>query len=80
MAMQDENTSNHSMQSTDTDIVAHDITFTSDNASDISKALKTLGQYKWFGCAGHHLNLIAQAGFKQVQSAASLVKKMQKNC
>merc|ERR1712121_203735 len=27
------------------------------------------------GCAGHHLNLIAQAGFKQVSGAALLVKK-----
>ena len=82
--MQDENTSqytqnsNHSTHSSDTDILGHDITFTSDNASDISKALKTLGQYRWFGCAGHHLNLIAQAGFKQVQSAATLVKKCKK--
>ena len=78
--MQDEYTqhSGHSTQSTDTDIMFHDITFTSDNASDISKALKKLGKYKWFGCAGHHLNLIAQAGFKQVQSAASLVKKCKK--
>ena len=76
--MQEENTqhsrqSGHFMQSTD--IVYHDLTFTSDNAGDISKALKKLGKYRWFGCAGHHLNLIAQAGFKQVQSAASLVKK-----
>ena len=56
----------------------HDITFVSDNASDITKAIKTLGKYIWFGCAGHHLNLIAQAGFKQVQTAASLVKKCKK--
>ena len=71
--------SNHSTQSNDTEISGgHDLTFTSDNAGDISKALKKLGQYRWFGCAGHHLNLIAQAGFKQVQSAASLVKKCKK--
>ena len=67
----------NTVQSTNTEIV-HALTFTSDNASDISKALKTLGKYRWFGCAGHHLNLIAQAGFKQVQSAASLVKKCKK--
>ena len=66
--------SGHSTQSSDTDIMCHDITFTSDNASDICKALKKIGRYKWFGCAGHHLNLIAQAGFKQVQHAAFLVK------
>ena len=46
--------SNHSTQSNDTDISGHDLTFTSDNTSDISKALKKLGQYRWFGCAGHH--------------------------
>ena len=84
MAMQGENNSNHSMLSIDSDIAAsahnitHNITFTSDNAGDISKALKTLGKYKWFGCAGHHLNLIAQAGFKECQSAAALVNKCQK--
>ena len=85
MAMQDDNNSNHSMLSIDSDIAAasahnitHNITFTSDNAGDISKALKTLGKYRWFGCAGHHLNLIAQAGFKQCQSAAALVNKCKK--
>ena len=57
-----------------------DITFVSDNASDISKALKYHGNYKWFGCAGHHLNLVVRNGFKKNLSAALLLKKMLKNC
>ena len=65
----------HSTQSSNTDILCPHLTFTSDNASDICKAIKKIGQFVWFGCAGHHLNLIAQAGFKQVQAAAFLVKK-----
>ena len=55
------------------------ICFTSDNASDISKALREYGNFMWFGCAGHHLNLVAQAGFKNVEAAASLVR-MCKKC
>ena len=55
--------------------MSYNVTFTTDNASDIAKAIKKIGKYSWFGCAGHHLNLIAQAGFKQVSTAASLVKK-----
>ena len=47
--------------------------FLSDNASDIHKALEKLGKYQWLGCAGHHTNLIAQAGFKNIQSAAKIV-------
>ena len=31
--------------------------FVSNNASDISKALKCLGNYEWYGCAGHNLLL-----------------------
>ena len=68
----------HSTQSSDSDNMSYNVTFTTDNASDITKAIKKIGKYSWFGCAGHHLNLIAQAGFKQVQSAASLVKKCKK--
>ena len=41
------------------------LTFLSDNASDIHKALEKLGKYQWLGCAGHHTNLIAQVGFKK---------------
>ena len=65
------------LQSTDSESMSqsHNVTFTTDNASDIAKAITKIGRYPWFGCAGHHLNLIAQAGFKQVCAAASLVKK-----
>ena len=79
--LQDEYTQHsgqHSTQSSDTDSMCHNVTFTSDNASAISNAIKKLGRYVWFGCAGHHLNLIAQAGFKQVPGAALLVKKCKK--
>ena len=51
------------------------ITFISDNASDISKALRVNGKFKWFGCAGHHLNLVVKEGFKKVEAAARLLKK-----
>ena len=46
------------------------ITFISDKASDI--CLRVPGKYKWFGCAGHHLNLVKE-GFKKVPSAAIIV-------
>ena len=46
--------------------------FTSDNASDIKKALKD--NYHWLGCAAHHINLVIKAGFKNVKSAAMLLK------
>ena len=51
---------------------------TGHNASDIHKALETLGKYEWVGCAGYHTNLIAQAGFKNVQSATRIVRKCKK--
>ena len=75
--LQDES-SQHSVNSThssNSDLRWPNVTFTSNNASDISKAIVKIGQFVWFGCAGHHLNLIAQAGFKQVHAAAALVKK-----
>ena len=53
----------------------HNLTFVSDNASDINKALSGIGGYERFGCAAHHLNLVGQAGFKQVKAAANLVKR-----
>ena len=46
--------------------------FTSDIAADISKALKVHGQYRWFGYAAHHRNLIIKDGFKKVTSAAQV--------
>ena len=45
---------------------------------DIYKDLEKLSMYQWLGCAGHHTNLIAQAGFKNVVTAARLVKKCKK--
>ena len=69
----------NSTQSSDSESIyqstSHNVTFITDNASDISKAITDIGGYPRFGCAGHHLNLIAQAGFKQVEPAATLVKK-----
>ena len=75
--LQDESSQHsvHSTHSSNSDLMWPNLTFTSDNASDISKAIMKIGQFVWFGCAGHHLNLIAQAGFKQVHAAAALVKK-----
>ena len=49
--------------------------FVSDNANDITKALSGIGGYERFGCAAHHLNLVGQAGFKNVQAAAALVRR-----
>ena len=57
---------------------SYNLSFTSDNASDISKALRKCGNFKWFGCAGHHLNVVAQAGFKNVETAATLVRNTKK--
>ena len=37
----------------------HQLSFYSDNASAFHRALYVLGNFKWFGCAAHHLNLIA---------------------
>lgn len=70
----------HSTQSIDSESKSqsHNVTFTTDNASDITKAITKLGRYPWLGSAGHHLNLIRQAGFKQVCAAASLVKNANK--
>ena len=50
------------------------VTMTSDNASYITKALRDLGCYRWFGCAGHHLNLVVKQGFMKHQAAAKLLK------
>merc|ERR1712121_510372 len=51
------------------------VTFVTDNASDIGKAIKKIGGFPWFGCAGHHLNLVAQEAFKKVNAASKLVRK-----
>jgi len=53
----------------------HTNTFIRDNASDISKALRKEAGFVWFGCAGHHVNLIVKTGFKKNQTAARLLTK-----
>ena len=50
------------------------VVFTSDNAADITKALRDEGNYIWIGCAAHHINLIIKEGFKKVAAAAQLLK------
>ena len=57
------------------DEIVHNLTFVSDNAADISKALRVTGQFNWMGCAGHHTNLVVKEAFKKVSPAASLLKK-----
>ena len=57
------------------DEIVHTLTFVSDNAADISKALRVTGQFNWLGCGGHHVNLIVREAFKKVSPAASLLKK-----
>ena len=57
------------------DLSVKEITFISNNLNYITIALTKLGKYKSFGYAGHHVNLVAQAVFKTVQSAAKLVGK-----
>ena len=54
------------------------LSFVSDNGTDFHKALNKLGGFRWFGCAAHNLNLVAQAAFKKVLSAAKLVKRVKK--
>merc|ERR1712121_77790 len=55
------------------------VTFVTDNASDIGKAIKKIGGFPWFGCAGHHLNLVAQEAFKKVNAASKLMRKCKRN-
>ena len=54
------------------------LTIVSDNAGDISRAIRDLADFRWFGCNAHHLNLIAQVAFKKVPVAARLVKRAKK--
>ena len=51
------------------------MTFVSDNAGDIKKALSVNGHFNWVGCAGHHLNLVVKEAFKKVRPAAELRRK-----
>ena len=65
--IKDRHTGVHNVIHTGTE---HTNTFIRDNASDISKALRKEGGFVWFGCAGHHVNLIVKTGFKKNQTAA----------
>ena len=47
------------------------VTFTTDNAADISLALND--KYNRIGCVSHHINLIIKCAFKNVRSAANLL-------
>ena len=52
------------------------LSFTTDNAKDVSKALK--GFYQWLGCSAHHINLVIKEAFKKNKTAAHLLKKCKK--
>ena len=52
------------------------LSFVTDNARDISKALK--GIYQWLGCAAHHINLVIKEAFRKDRTAAHLLKKCKK--
>ena len=56
-------------------VINSNVTFVSDNASDICKALRVYGQVQWFGCFGHHLNLVVRVAFKTILAAAKLLRK-----
>ena len=53
---------------TDWGIKDKNLVFVSDNASDISKALRRLGKYPWLGCMAHNIHLIVQAGFQNLRT------------
>ena len=42
----------------------HMLSFTTDNAKDISTALR--GHYQWLGCFAHHMNLVIKEAFKKM--------------
>ena len=48
------------------------LTFVSDNASDIKHALNDLSGYDWLGCASHNLNLICKEA-KKVHKVSVLI-------
>ena len=70
--IKDRHTGVHNVIHTGTE---HTNTFIRDNASDISKALRKEAGFVWFGCPGHHVNLIVKTGFKKNQTAARLLTK-----
>ena len=61
--------------STDQEQIRKSVTYVSDNASDVRRALRDLGGFEWFGCVGHLLNLVVKEGFKKHLPAALLLKK-----
>ena len=52
------------------------LSFVTDNAADIKKAVSTT--YQWLGCAAHHVNLIVKEAFRKKLTAAHLLKKCKK--
>ena len=54
------------------------LSFTTDNAKDITKALK--GCYQWLGCSAHNINLVIKEAFLKNKTAALLLKKCKKIC
>ena len=54
----------------------HNLSFTTDNAKDISGAIK--GTYHWLGCVAHHMNLVLQEAFKKNKVAAHILQKCKK--
>ena len=52
------------------------LSFVTDNARDMSKALK--GTYQRLGCAAHNINLVIKEVFKKYKTAAHLLKKCKK--
>merc|ERR1712121_312880 len=69
----------HKKKVSDVAVEPPNVTFVTDNASDIGKAIKQIGKFPWFGCAGHHLNLVAQEAFKKVTAASKLMRKCKRN-
>ena len=61
--------------SSDQEEIRKSVTYVSDNTSDVRRALRDLGGFEWFGCAGHLMNLVVKEGFKKHLPAALLLKK-----
>ena len=58
----------------DWELSQKNLTFVSDNASDIKHALKDLSGYCWLGCASHNLNLICQE-ITKINEVSTLINK-----
>ena len=44
---------------------------TTDNASNMKKAIKRLGKFQWIGCFGHTLNLVIKRSLKRSTTSMS---------